>query len=188
VTVEGLSYDPASDRFAANLSISAEGMPTQVMRVAGRVVQMATAVVATRRLAPDDVIAPGDVRQVQMPARRLAGDAVHDAAAAIGQSARRAIALGQPIAAGDIGQPVMIAKGATVVLMMDTPGLSIAAQGLALGSGGRDDTIQVMNPLSRAVMEARVTGPGRATIAPGSTPIVAPKSASATPHSPEIAE
>jgi flagella basal body P-ring formation protein FlgA len=152
------------------------------------VVQTANAVVTTRRLLPDDVIAPGDVRLVQMPVRRIGSDALHDVAAVVGQSARRAIALGQPIAAGDIGQPVMIAKGATVVVMMDTPGMSIAAQALALGSGGRDDTIQVMNPLSRAVMEARVTGPGRAAIAPGSTPIVAPKSPNATPHSPEVAE
>ena len=186
VMVEGLSYEPATDHFSANLSISADGMPTQIMRVAGRVVQLASAVVATRRLLPDEVIAAGDVRLVQLPERRLGGDAVSDPALVVGLAARRAIALGQPILSGDIGQPVMIAKGATVVLLMDTPGLSIAAQGLALASGGRDDTIQVMNPLSRAVMAARVIGPGRATITPGSAPLVPP--ANATQHSPEIAQ
>ncbi len=153
--------------------------------MAGRVVQMGSAVVATRRLLPDEVIAASDVRVVQLPERRLGGDPVRDPAQVVGQAARRTIPLGQPIVGGDVGQPVMIAKGATVVLLMDTPGLSIAAQGVALASGGRDDTIQVMNPLSRAVVEARVTGPGRATIAPGSTPVVAP--ANVTRHGPDIA-
>ena len=42
-----------------------------------------------------------------------------------------------------------------------------------------------MNPVSRAVVAARVTGPGRAVIAPGAVPLVPP--ANATPRSNEVA-
>jgi hypothetical protein len=56
---------------------------------------------------------------------------------------------------------------------------------LALGSGGRGDVIQVMNPLSHAIMAARVTGAGEAAVEPGSTPLVPPSRAAS--RSPEIA-
>jgi flagella basal body P-ring formation protein FlgA len=94
------------------------------------------------------------------------------------------VVAGQPLSAADIGPPVMVAKGQTVVMVVETPGLYLAVQGLALSPGGRDDVIQVMNPLSRAVVAARVTSPGRAVIAPGSTPLVQP---GATPRNPEVA-
>ena len=94
--------------------------------------------------------------------------------------------MGQPIALSEIGPAMMIAKGATVVLTMETPGISIAAQVLAMGSGGSGDTIQVMNPMSRAVVAARVTGPGRAVVAPGGSPLV--PTAGQQTHGPEVAQ
>ena len=103
----------------------------------------------------------------------------------LGQTPKRTIVAGQPVEDADVGAPIMVPKGATVVLLLDTPNMSLTAQGLALGSGGRGDVIQVMNPLSRAIVAARVTGAGQATIEPGSTPLVPP--ARATPRSPEVA-
>jgi flagella basal body P-ring formation protein FlgA len=78
-----------------------------------------------------------------------------------------------------------VPKGATVVIALETANMSLAAQGVALDSGGRDDVIQIMNPVSRAVVAAKVTAPGRAVILPGSTPLVAP--ARATPRPSEVA-
>src|SRR3954469_155885 len=71
LAVEPLAYDPASQRFFADLVASTEGMQTQRMRVDGRALNMVTAVVAARRLEPGDVIAPSDVRTMQIAERRL---------------------------------------------------------------------------------------------------------------------
>ena len=185
LAVEGLSYDAAGERFSANLAVSTEGMRTQRLRVSGRVVEMVPAVVATRRLQADEIIGPADIRRMPMAARRMTGPAITDPALAIGQSPKRTIVAGQPLAEADVGPPVMIAKGATVAVMVEAPGLSMTAQGLALGAGGQGDMIQVMNPLSRAVVAARVTAPGRAVVAPGASPLVAP--ANSTLRSPEVA-
>jgi flagella basal body P-ring formation protein FlgA len=185
IAVEAMAYDPGSDRFSASLVVSGPDMPTQRMRVAGRILHMTTAVIATRRLQAGEVIGAADVRAAQVPERRLAGPVLGDVALAVGQAPRRTIVAGQPLTATDIGPPVMVAKGDTVVVVLDTPGIYLAAQGVSLSAGGHDDVIQVMNPLSRAVVAARVVGPGRAVIAPGSTPLVAP--AAAPPRSPEIA-
>ena len=186
LSVEAIAYDAGSDRFSANVAASAEGMQTQRMRVAGRVAQTVAAVVANRRLQAGDVIGPADVRLARYPEKRLAGPVADDVSQVIGQSPRRTVVAGQPLAQADFGPPVMIAKGATVVVLVESPGIMLAAQGIALGAGGREDVIQIMNPLSRAVIAARVTGPGRASINPGSAPLVAPARA-ATPSGMEVA-
>lgn len=184
VAVEAANYDLASERFSADLVISTDGMQTQRMRVSGRIVQMVTAVVATRRLEPGDVITAADLRTMPVADRRGIGAVAKDISEVVGQTPKRTIVAGQPVVTADVGAPVMVPKGATVVLLLETTNMSLAAQGLALGSGGRDDVIQVMNPVSRAVVAARVTGTGRAVVLPGSIPVVPP--ARATPRNPEI--
>jgi flagella basal body P-ring formation protein FlgA len=187
VQVDGLSYEQTTDRFTANISVSSEGMDRQTMQITGHAIQMTDAVVTVRRLQPDDVIADSDVKLVRMPQRRLSGDPASTITQVVGQAARRTIAAGQPVMISDIGQPMMVAKGAPVVLVMESPGLSIAAQGLALSSGGRDDVIEVMNPLSRAVVSARVIGPGRTSVSPNSTPLTRPARHGAPPN-PQVSQ
>lgn len=186
LSVEAIAYDPGSDRFSANVAASTDGMQTQRMRFSGRIAQTVPAVVANRRLQVGDVIGPSDVRLMQVPEKRLAGPVANDPSQVLGQSPKRTIVAGQPLMEADFGPPIMVPKGATVVIMVESPGISLAAQGIALGAGGRDDVIQVINPLSRAVVAARITGPGRAAINPSSTPLVAPTTA-ALPKSLEIA-
>lgn len=185
VSVEADTYDAGSDRFSADLVVSTDAMQTQRVRVSGRLAQMIKAVVAVHRLEPGEVITAGDVQATQVAERRLVGPVEHDVSDVVGQTPKRTIVAGQPVEDADVGAPIMVPKGATVILLLDTPNMSLTAQGLALGSGGRGDVIQVMNPLSRAIVAARVTGPGQATIEPGSTPLVPP--ARATSRSPEIA-
>jgi flagella basal body P-ring formation protein FlgA len=184
VTVEALSYDAAGQRFSANIAASSDGMQTQRLRIAGRVLQMVTAVVATHRLRPGDVIGEADVKLAELGERRIAGPVISDIGLALGQSPRRTLAEGQPLGTGDVGPPILVSKGETVVIVMETPNMSLALQGLALSAGGRDDVIQVMNPVSRAIVAAKVSGPGRAIVAPGGTPPAL--SASASPHPSEI--
>ncbi|HEX3575623.1 MAG TPA: flagellar basal body P-ring formation chaperone FlgA [Rhodopila sp.] len=185
VTVEAQSYDPGSERFSADLVISTQGMETQRTRVTGRVAQLVKALVAARRLEPGDVITAADVRATQVAERHLVGAVEDNVSDVVGQTAKRTIVAGQPLEVADVGPAVMVAKGAPVVLLLNTPYMSLTAQGLALGSGGRGDVIQVMNPLTRAVVAARVSGAGRAVVEPGSTPLVPP--ARAMPTTSEVA-
>lgn len=186
ISVQEATYDPGSERFAATLLVAAEGMPTESARVAGRVVQLADAVIATRRIAAGQIVLPGDVRVQAVPQRRLGQDMAHDPAQVVGQAARRLLAAGQPVPLAAIGAPILVEKGEPVALSLATPGMAIVAQGRALTAGGQGDVIQVLNPASRAVLEARVTGPGHASVAPGSTPVT--QAAGSPPRNPEIAQ
>jgi flagella basal body P-ring formation protein FlgA len=160
VAVDGASYDAARKTFAANLVIVAEGMPTFRQRVLGRLVAMTDVVVATRALRGGDVVAAADVRIDRLPLDRLRGG-VAEARAVVGQRLRRNVPAGQPVSAGDVVAVPVVARDAAVMLVVESPGLSLATPGRALEDGMRGGVIPVMNLGSGAVVLAEVLGPGR---------------------------
>jgi flagella basal body P-ring formation protein FlgA len=58
---------------------------------------------------------------------------------------------------------------------LQTTGLSLSALGVAMRAGAVGDRITVMNPNSRAVVEAEIIGPDRVRVAPGSFPTTPPR-------------
>ena len=69
--------------------------------------------------------------------------------------------------ASDLAQPQLVARGATVTMLYDIPGMTLAAQGRAMEGAARGAVVPVMNLASRIVVEAQVVGPGRVRVANG---------------------
>ncbi|WP_043343237.1 flagellar basal body P-ring formation chaperone FlgA [Belnapia moabensis] len=174
LAAEGLAFDPATGRFAATLTIMAEGMPVQRQRLAGRAVQTVPAVAATRRLAAGEIPRPGDLRPIRLRAERARPGLAERPDQVIGQQLHRPVAADAPIALADLGPPALVEKNALVTMQLESPGLSLSAQGRALEAGPRGGLVPVMNLASRAVIEGEVIGPGRVRIAPGATPLRRP--------------
>ena len=65
----------------------------------------------------------------------------------------------------------MVQKGATVQMVLDSPGIALTAQGQAMEPGAIGERIRVLNPVSRAVVEAEVIGPDRVRVAPDTMPV-----------------
>jgi flagella basal body P-ring formation protein FlgA len=167
LAVEGAVLDPATARFAATLVVAAEGMPTQRLRVTGRVVATQPMLVATRRLAAGEVLGPADVRLVRVPASRLRAGAAQRPEQAVGQALRRPAAAEQPLLVADLTQPLAVERGATVTMVFETPGMMLTAQGRAMDGAVRGASVPVMNLASRVVVEAQVIGPGRVRVGAG---------------------
>jgi flagellar basal body P-ring formation protein FlgA len=55
--------------------------------------------------------------------------------------------------------------------MLDSPGITLTAQGQAAESGAIGERIRVLNPSSRAAVEAEVIGPDRVRVAPNVLPM-----------------
>jgi flagella basal body P-ring formation protein FlgA len=75
--------------------------------------------------------------------------------------------------------PVDGAEGGNV--MIDSPGITLTAQGQALEAGAIGERIRVLNPVSRAVLEAEVVGPDRVRVAPNAMPLTRPMSPGSNP-------
>lgn len=167
LAAEGVVLDAAGGRFTATLAVLADGMPTQRLRVAGRVVPTVPMLVAARRMAPGEVVRAQDVRVVRVPASRLRPGAAQSAEGVVGQALRRPAAADQPLLLADLASPIAVERGQTVTMVFEMPGMMLTAQGRAMEAASRGATVSVMNLASRAVVEAQVIAPGRVRVGGG---------------------
>jgi flagella basal body P-ring formation protein FlgA len=164
LALEGAVLDVTGGRFAATLAVMIEGMPTQRLRLAGRVIRTAPMLVATRRLTAGEVLDAQDVRLIRVPASRLRPGAAQATEAVLGQALRRPAAAEQPLLLADLAQPMVIERGQTVTMLYEIPGMTLSAQGRALASAPRGGAVPVMNLSSRTVVQAEAVARGRVRV------------------------
>jgi flagella basal body P-ring formation protein FlgA len=174
LAVEQLAYQEGAGHFTAQLIATGDGMPPLRLRIAGRLREMVTLPVPTRQLPAGSRLRPGDLRLARVPASLAQGDMLRDAAEAAGLVLRHAARPGQPLRRAELERPEAVSKGARVAMRVQAPGLLLLAQGEALQGGAIGARIPVLNPASRAVLEAEITGPGQVRVTAGSTPITPP--------------
>ena len=116
--------------------------------------------VARSDIARGEVIAEADLEYKAVPALRANGSVVRAITDAAGMEARRALKAGELIRAGDLKRPTMVAKGSSVTMVFDAPGMRLSAVGRAMAEGAEGDTITVLNPTSFRKVEAVVIKPG----------------------------
>ena len=170
VEVMQFDLDAATGRFTATLNIETKGMPAMPVRVSGRAVSMIELPVPRRRLLAGEVVAAGDLEWTRVRSGLVRGELVRDARAAVGMALRRTLQPGQPIPAEALGAPIVVRKGMVMLLSLQSPGIQVTAQGVAMEPAGLGERVRIQNPLSRTVIEAEVTGPGQARVVPLSAP------------------
>jgi flagella basal body P-ring formation protein FlgA len=171
--VSQLDYDRSTGRFSAVLSVTGDGMDPLNSRLAGRVDEMVALPVATSRLVAGTVLRAEDVHTATVPTRVASRAVAHDADDIVGQQLRHQVAPGQPFPLSELMRPTLVRRGANVMMELSSPGISLTAQGKALDTGAVGERIRVLNPISRAVIEADVIGPDRVRVAPGDTSLLA---------------
>lgn len=120
---------------------------------------VAESLVAARRLAVGTVITASDLR---LDPEALGGAASLDEIE--GLETRVTIYAGRPVNADDLGPPTLVDRNQYVTMDFSTGGLTITAEGRALGRGGEGEVIRVMNLASKSTVSARVTAPGRVEV------------------------
>ena len=178
VAVEQLAFAPGDERFTAGLLVTGRGMAMLRLRVSGRLEAMQAALVAVHRLLPGDIVRAVDLRQARVPAATLHGGLIEDATQAEGLAVLRPVAAGQPVPLADLGRPEVVARGDRVAIRLVAGGIEMTASGTALEAGARGARIRVLNPVSRAVVLAEVTGADAVEVDPGSVPLRAGADAS----------
>lgn len=166
-----LDYDAGSGRFSAVLSVTGDGMEPINLRVTGQVTDTIALPVAVARLPAGTVVRADDVRMARVPVAMVHSEVLHTPGEAVGLQLRHPIVAGQPFAVADVMRPSLVQRGANVEMRLQSPGISLRAQGVAMDSGATGERIRVLNPSSRAVVEAEVIGPGRVRVTPESMPV-----------------
>ena len=113
----------------------------------------AQTLVATRTVRANTVLAPADLTIVS----KQTSGALSTLEEAIGRETRVVLYAGRPIKPAQLGAPALVNRNDVVTLVFSTGGLAIVTEGRALGRGGLDDSIQVMNLASRSIVEGQIT-------------------------------
>lgn len=123
----------------------------------------------TRSLNAGEIVQPTDLTWVKVAA--APGDSPSDAAAMIGQAAKRPLRAGAVALAHDVGAAIVIKQGDVVTVTYEADGVSLSLEGKAMGSAGVGDSVAVQNTQSKKVVQAMVTGPGQAVVGPAAQDI-----------------
>ena len=117
-------------------------------------------IVPAHDIARGAVIGDGDLDTKSVPVLRANDSLIRNADAITGREAKRALHAGEFLRASDFKRPTLVAKGSSVTMIFEAPGMSLSAVGRALGEGGEGDSIAVLNPTSYRQVVGVVMGPG----------------------------
>jgi flagella basal body P-ring formation protein FlgA len=150
--VQDIRFDPASQRFAAQLIVPASG-PTLISRlVAGSVFETVQLPVLARSVAPGEVIQQADLDWMAIRIDRVAGNAVSDPKQLVGMTARRPLRANQMLRMSDIAMAPSIHRGSMITLMVQTENMTLTAQGRALEDAAIGQPIRVINTMSNKTL------------------------------------
>jgi flagella basal body P-ring formation protein FlgA len=148
MSIQDIRFDPASQRFAVQLVVPANG-PTLISRqVAGTIYETIQLPVLARSVAPGEVIQIADLDWMAIRIDRIAANAVTEPKQLVGMTARRPLRANQMLRMSDIAMAAAIHRGSMVTLMVQTENMTLTAQGRALEDAAIGQPIRVINTMS----------------------------------------
>jgi flagella basal body P-ring formation protein FlgA len=86
--------------------------------------------------------------------------------AIIGQAARRPLREGAAVQSADLAQPMVVHRDETISVAYEAGGITLVLQAKALKDAAVGESVQVLNPQSKKIIEAVAAGPGKAVVGP----------------------
>jgi flagella basal body P-ring formation protein FlgA len=118
-----------------------------------------------RTLQPGEVVQPDDlVWSSNASAAPL--DAPREPRAVVGQAARRQLRAGEAVTLSDIVPAQVIRKDDVVQVVFQAEGMKLTLEGRAVTGAALGQSVSVLNPASKKVIEAVASGPGQALVGP----------------------
>jgi len=158
-TVSSVSYNRATGRFLVRAR-GALGEP--LVAVSGAAASPVTLPVPARDIPRGGVITEDDI-DFMATTDGSSRQFIADAALMIGKETRRPLMRGEPIRASDLKSPILIKRGASVIIVLESPGLRLTQVSIALENGAEGDLIAFRNANSGTEIKASVVSPGLAT-------------------------
>lgn len=162
-------YDPQSQHFDGFVEVPGSlALRKRPVRVSGKLVETAETVVLARHISRGEPLRESDILLERRPRAEIPADAVSSAGSVIGQAARRPLRAGRTLRPGDLMKPDLVGRNDMVTILFETRGLSLTARGKALSAGAEGETVTVLNPQSKRMLQATVAGPGLVIASRGS--------------------
>ncbi|EHP83553.1 flagellar basal body P-ring formation chaperone FlgA, partial [Methylorubrum extorquens] len=162
-----ITYDPRTRRVAGLVVL---GERQASLRVAGVAVETREVAVLTRSLNRGEAVAGADLTVERRPRDGVPNDVQGAPTLVVGQVAQRPLSAGAVLRSGDVAPPDLVARGDSVAIVFETPGVSLSLRGIANESGRLGASVSVTNAASKKVLQAVVIAPGRVSVGPAPQP------------------
>lgn len=167
--VHDVSLNSRSNRFSAVLDIPTGARSMRTVRLTGYVHVQMEVPVLVRPVRRGVAITEDDVTWQVVRRADLRPDALLDVDDLIGMAARNGIQPGRPVRAGQVRRPEAVSRNGLVMMVLETPFLSVTARGRALEAGAVGETVRVVNVASDKEVLAVVAGENTVRVRPGMT-------------------
>jgi len=164
LNIRNLSYDTNSKRFVATLVAPADDPRAKEYAVTGRAFQVVEVPVVNRRVESGQIIRSRDIDYMQMRLQEIGRNVITEESQLLGKTPRRALAQGQMVREDAVQEPVIVAKGKSVVVTFVTDNMSLSVRGRAVEDGAMGELIRVMNTQSNKTFDAEVIGSGKVRV------------------------
>ncbi len=162
-----IKYDPIKSRFETNLIVDRAGSSdAEVVKVTGRAMLMVQVAILNRSVTSGDVVGEHDVEWSRVAVDKAGADAVTDPSRLVNVESRRTLTVGSVLRMRDLRGAKIVLKGTLITIAVETPNMTLSAQGRAMADGAMGDTIQVINTQSNRAIDAVVVGSGKVSVTP----------------------
>lgn len=155
--------DKGFGRFEARLEVP---NTNENWLVTGSIAELREVAVPTVDIERGEPLQAKDFILIKRPVAQVNGDVMSSLADLVGMLPRRSLRAGEPIRSADIAKPILVEKDQLVMVVYQSKGFSLTMRGRASAKGTMGETIKVMNPQSKRLVDAVVTGYGQVSVSP----------------------
>ena len=149
-----------ADKRTLTLRAKVDGIASQEFKVTPTLSEWREIPVATRVLAPGEVVQQGDFERARVNLARLPRGAITNDQQLLGRATQHEVAPGEVFKIDALTTPIVIAKGQKVMLRYRSGAFEASATGIAIEDGGAGQDIKVRNESSNKVVVATVLESG----------------------------
>jgi flagella basal body P-ring formation protein FlgA len=162
--------DQRNNRFEALIDMPASmTLRRSPMRVTGTLIETAEVVTLARAIPRGETIRENDIVLERLPRAEVVTEAIARTDLVVNQAARRALRAGQTLRAADLMKPQIVSRDDAVTIIFRTSSITLTLRGKAMGNGAEGETISVLNPTSKRIVQATITAPGVVTVTDASS-------------------
>lgn len=156
IMISQLKLNDEQGKFTAMAEIFADGEPQGATTLTGKFYTLAEAYVPAVEIAKGSEITADKLKVVSMRRNRIKDMHITAADKLVGREAKKTLKPGRPVTERDIGEIVVVKKGAVVTSVYRAKGLQITAQAVALEDGAKGQSIELENSKSHKKFTAKV--------------------------------
>lgn len=163
--VVSVVVDQRNNRFEAIVDVPGSiTLRRAPVRFTGTLVETVEVVTLARPIPRGEAIRDSDIVVERLPRADVQTDALTRAELVVNQAARRALRSGQTLRAADLMKPQIVSRDDAVTIIFKTSAITLTLRGKALGNGAEGESISVLNPQSKRLVQGTVTAPGVVTV------------------------